>query len=68
MACCVISLAISHTHGDPVLEQQLVVASPNGVAETLAKRDGCDKHASIYRNPRVPLFGLCHRRGRALLT
>jgi hypothetical protein len=68
VACCVISLAISHSYGDPLPEQQLVLASPNGVAETMAKRGGCGNHASIYQNSRVPLFRLCHRRARALLT
>jgi len=68
MGCCVIFLAISHAHGDPLSDQQLFVASRTGTAETLAKRGGCGNHASIYRSPRVPLSGLCHRRGRALLT
>jgi hypothetical protein len=68
MDCCVIFLAISHTYGDPLPKQQLVIALRDRTAETLAKLGGCRNHASIYRNPRVPSFGLCHRRGRALLT
>jgi len=68
VACCVISLAISHSYGDPVPEQQLGFASSDCVAETMVKRGGCGNHASIYQNSRVPLFGLCHRRARALLT
>jgi hypothetical protein len=54
MACCLMSLAISHSCGDPLPEQQLVFASPNGVAETLAKRGGCGNHAPIYQSSRVP--------------
>jgi hypothetical protein len=68
VGCCAIFLAISHAHGDPLPKQQLVNASRDRTAETLAKLGGCGNHTSIYQNPRVPSFGLCHRRGRALLT
>jgi hypothetical protein len=65
---CAIFLAISHAHGDPLPKQQLVNASRDRTTETLAKLGGYRNHTSIYQNPRVPSFGLCHRRGRALLT
>jgi hypothetical protein len=61
MGCYAMLLAISHTYGDPLPKQQLIIAPRSYTAETLAKLDGCGNQASVYRNPCVPSFGLCHR-------
>jgi hypothetical protein len=68
IGCYAIFLTISYAYSDPLPKQQLVIAPRDYTAETLAKLSSYRNYASIYRNPRVPLFSLCHRRGRALLT
>jgi hypothetical protein len=68
IGCYAIFLTISYAYGNPLPKQQLVIAPRDYTTKTLAKLSSYRNYALIYRNPHVPSFGLCHRRGHALLT